>query len=132
LIVQGPNGYISPTWYEAGPFVPTWNFVVCHLHGRPERLSADETYGVLSRTVDHAEAPRPEPWRLEMAADYAQRIAPATAGFRLAPSRVVGKAKLSQDKPTEVAARVVAALEADPVHANAPLAGAMRRQLGLP
>jgi transcriptional regulator len=51
-------------------------------------------------------------------------------GFRLVPDRVVGKAKLSQDKPQEVAMRVVTALETDPVHGNRALAATMRHHLG--
>jgi transcriptional regulator len=130
VIVQGPHGYVSPTFYEAGPYVPTWNFVVAHLHGRPELLTAEETYDVLSATVDHFEAARPQPWRMASAAGYAQRIAPGTTGFRLVPSRVVGKAKLSQDKPAEIVGRVIRALETDPVHGDAALAAAMRQHLG--
>jgi transcriptional regulator len=25
-IFHGPHGYVSPTWYSAGPAVPTWNY----------------------------------------------------------------------------------------------------------
>jgi transcriptional regulator len=127
VIVQGPHGYISPSWYDAGPYVSTWNFVVLHLHGRPEILDADATYDVLDRTVDRFEAERPEPWRLDSVPEYAASLVPHVVGFRLVPDRVVGKAKLSQDKPAEVYDRVVAALEVDPVHGNAEVAGAMRR-----
>jgi transcriptional regulator len=51
VIVQGPHGYVSPTFYEAGPYVPTWNFVVAHLHGRPELLTAEETYAALATAM---------------------------------------------------------------------------------
>ncbi|GLI01798.1 FMN-binding negative transcriptional regulator [Phytohabitans aurantiacus] len=128
LVVQGPHGYISPSWYTGGPYVPTWNFVVAHLYGRPEVLDADETYRVLDRTVDHFERHRPSPWRLDSVSGYAHRIAGGTVGFRLRPDRVVGKVKLSQDKPAGDVASVVAALDRDPTHANPALAEAMRRQ----
>jgi transcriptional regulator len=59
-------------------------------------------------------------------AGYAQRIAGGVVGFRLVPGRVVGKAKLSQDKPVDDVRGVVAALEHDPVHVNPDLAAAMR------
>jgi transcriptional regulator len=58
---------------------------------------------------------------------YAHRIAGGTTAFRLVPDRVVGKAKLSQDKPAEDIAGVLAGLEADPTHGNPALAAAMRR-----
>jgi len=126
LVVYGPHGYVSPTWYGVGGYVPTWNYVVAHLTGRPQVLDADETFDVLRRTCDRFEDERPEPWRLATEESYARRIAPATAGFRLVATRIEAKAKLSQDKPAEVAARVVAALDDDPVHAQPALAEAMR------
>jgi transcriptional regulator len=119
VVVQGPHGYVSPTFYQGGPYVPTWNFVVAHLHGRPSLLDGDETYGLLERTVDHFE---PTSWRLGDVASYAHRISGGVTGFRLAPDRVVGKAKLSQDKPVEDVRGVVAALD----NVNPPLATAMR------
>jgi Transcriptional regulator len=33
VIFQGPHGYISSSWYDADPAVPTWNFVAVHLWG---------------------------------------------------------------------------------------------------
>src|SRR4051812_39174505 len=35
IVFHGPHGYISPTWYRAGPAVPTWNYAVVHAHGCP-------------------------------------------------------------------------------------------------
>ncbi|MBW8482187.1 FMN-binding negative transcriptional regulator [Actinomadura parmotrematis] len=126
LIVQGPDGYVPATFYEAGPYTPTWDFVVAHLYGRPEILGPDDTYRLLSLTVDHFEAGRPDPWRLSSVAGYAHRLLPGVLGFRMRPSRVAGKAKLSQDKPREVVDRVVRALRTDPVHRNPALADAVR------
>lgn len=120
LVVQGPHGYVSPRFYAGGPYVPTWNFVVVHLHGRPEPLDGDETYAVLDRTVDHFEQCQ---WRLDSVAAYAHRIAGGVTGFRLAPDRVVGKAKLSQEKPAEDVRGVIAALDG----VNPMLTTAMRR-----
>jgi transcriptional regulator len=120
VVVQGPHGYVSPTFYTGGPYVPTWNFVVVHLHGRPEPLGGEETYALLERTVAHFE---PSSWRLDRVADYAHRIVGGVAAFRLAPDRVVGKAKLSQDKPAADVHGVVAALDG----VNPQLAAAMRR-----
>jgi transcriptional regulator len=118
IVVQGPHGYISPTLYQAGPYVPTWNFVTVHLHGTPELLGPDETYQALSDTVDHFEAGGG--FKLADVAGYAHRLAPAVTAFRLVPDRVVGKAKLSQDKPAEIVERVIDGLD-DPA-----LAAAMR------
>jgi transcriptional regulator len=63
VIIQGPHGYISPGWYDAGPAVPTWNFVTAHLYGTPELLSDGENLRVLDQLVDHFEQRMPEPRR---------------------------------------------------------------------
>jgi transcriptional regulator len=127
VIVRGPHGYVSASWYAGGPYVSTWNFVVAHLHGKPTPLGPDETFDVLTRTQDHFESDRPEPYRLDGVREYARRLAPFVVGFRLVPSRVVATAKLSQDKPAEDVAAVLRGLE-DPtdVHASSALAAAMR------
>ncbi|MEV7421203.1 FMN-binding negative transcriptional regulator [Streptomyces sp. NPDC091212] len=126
VVFQGPHGYISPVWYEETPHVPTWNFVVAHVHGRPEILGPERTYEVLTDTVDHFEDRFPEPWRLERVDAYAHRIAAAVTGFTLTAARVTAKAKLSQDEREEVVHRVADALTTDQPHAHPELARAMR------
>jgi transcriptional regulator len=129
IVVEGPNNYISPSWYSDagdGPYVPTWNYTVAHLHGRPEVFDDADTYRVLELTVEHFEKDRPAPWRLDSVDEYAHSIAPYAVGFRLRPTRIASKGKLSQDKPAEVIERVIDALESDLVHANPPLARLMR------
>jgi transcriptional regulator len=125
IVVQGPHGYISPTWYQAGPFVPTWNFAVVHLHGVPDILDAETTYDILDATCARMERVRTPAWQLESVRGYADRIAPYTTGFRLVPDRIVAKAKMSQDKSSEVVERVISALRTDPFHADPVLADAM-------
>ncbi|MGW6906792.1 FMN-binding negative transcriptional regulator [Streptomyces sp. NPDC054940] len=126
VVLQGPHGYISPVWYEETPHVPTWNFTVLHVHGRPEVLDPADTYDVLSATVDHFEDRLPEPWRLDRVEAYAHRIAAAVTGFRLPATRVTAKAKLSQDEREEVVLRLARALESGRPYARPELARAMR------
>jgi len=132
VVVEGPHGYISAGWYVGGPYVSTWNFVVAHLHGRPRLLDAEQTYDVLDQTMQHFESARPEPFALEQVSAYAHRIAPYVSGFRLRPTRVVAKTKLSQDKPAADVAAVLRGLEdSTDVHSNYALAVAMRTN-GIP
>ncbi len=130
VIVYGPQGYVSPSWYDASPAVPTWNFAVAHLHGTPEILSDAENLEVLDRLVAHFEAPLPEPYlmrsTLENAA-YAERIVHGTVGFRLRVDRFEAKEKMSQDKPAEVVERVIDALRRPGPYENPKLAERMAR-----
>lgn len=126
IVAEGPQGYISPTWYGETPHVPTWNFVVVHVHGRPELLAPEPAYTVLSDTVDHFERQFAEPWKLDLVGTYARRIAKGVRAFRLPATRVTAKAKLSQDESTEVVERLAAALTDDQPWAAPELADAMR------
>jgi transcriptional regulator len=51
VIIQGPHGYISSSWYGDHIEVPTWKFIVAHLSGVPEILEAEENFEVLTRLV---------------------------------------------------------------------------------
>lgn len=132
LVFQGPHGYISPGWYESEVRVPTWNYLAVHLHGTPEILEGQEALSLLIRAVDHFESRNDSPWRLEgKSREFAERLAKATVCFRLLASRVVARAKLSQNKPIDDQRRVVAALEGDGPYTDPVLAGRMRHFLGL-
>lgn len=130
MIVQGPHGYISPGWYDAKPAVPTWNFVVAHLHGVPEILSEEENFRVLGELVDHFEQHMAEPRRMEGTlenADYAKRISAGTVGVRFTPKRIVAKSKLSQNRPDDTVDTIIGQLEGDGPYAQPALAAEMRR-----
>ncbi|SDS61482.1 FMN-binding negative transcriptional regulator [Microterricola viridarii] len=133
VIVQGPHGYISPGWYDAKPAVPTWNFIVAHLHGTPELLGDAENLSVLDRLVDHFEERMPEPRRMngtEANAAYAARIVSGTVGFRMRVDRYTGKNKMSQNRPAETVERIIHELEHGEHYASPELAREMRRSRG--
>lgn len=131
VIVQGPHGYISPGWYGEGPGVPTWNFVSVHLSGTPEILDPEENLRVLDRLVARFESTLPQPrhlWQSPNDEEYVRRLERGTVGFRLTPTKVVAKRKLSQNRPDEVVDTIITQLEASAgPYADARLADEMRR-----
>jgi transcriptional regulator len=127
VIVQGPHGYISPNWYAEGDFVPTWNHVTAHLYGVPEILSDDENFAILGRLVDHFEKRMPTPVTLDIDEEKARRIARGTVGLRIRITRFDARGKLSQNKPPEVRAAIIAALKGDGPYSDEALAAEMRR-----
>ena len=128
VIIQGPHGYISPSWYAPDDFVPTWNHVTAHLYGTPELLEAEENFAVLDRLTDHFEARMPEPKSLHIDEESARRIAKGTVGLRLRVTRFDARAKLSQNKTPEVVERIIEALDGDGPYSSALLAEEMRRK----
>lgn len=130
VVFQGPHGYVSPGWYGDVPAVPTWNYTAVHLAGVPEILSDEENLLVLDRLVARFESRMPDPklmWERPNDPAYVQRLAAGTVGFRLVPTRVVAKRKLSQNKPADTIETVIAALDADGPYTNPALAAEMRR-----
>lgn len=135
VIVSGPQGYVSPSWYDTTPAVPTWNFATAHLYGTPDLLTDAENLLVLERLVDHFERVLPEPYLMNRTlenAEYAARIVHGTVGFRLRVARFEAKEKMSQDKPAAVVQRVIDALRQPGPYANPALAERMARAHALP
>lgn len=131
VIFQGPHGYVSPGWYDSStPSVPTWNYIAVHLSGTPEILSDEENLRVLDRLVDRFEGRMPSPrgmWERPNDEGFVRRLAAGTVGFRLTPTRVVAKRKLSQNKDADTVERIIAELQVGGEYANPALAAEMRR-----
>lgn len=131
VIVAGPHGYISPSWYsEQGTPVPTWNFSVAHCYGVPEILDADENLRVLTRLVDHFEQRVDRPVPLDQ--QFGAQLARGTVGIRLPITRFVCKVKMSQDKDERSREQVLDALRGSGYYANPALAAEMEDALSAP
>jgi len=112
-IFQGPHGYISPTWYENHPAVPTWNYAVVHACGRVAPLEEAELRVLLEQLSSTYERGRPERWEMDRTPPgFIEKLLPVIIGFSLAVERIDGKFKLSQNRPGKDPERVIAALEA--------------------
>lgn len=128
MIVAGPHGYISPSWYTpATTNVPTWNFSTAHCYGTPEILSDDENRATLARLVAHFEQHVDAPHLLDDA--VAARIAPGTVGIRLPIDRFLCKVKMSQNKDEASQRQVLEQLRGDGPYASRALADDMERAL---
>ena len=129
LIVAGPHGYVSPSWYAPGATpAPTWNFSVAHCYGVPQVLEAEENLLVLTRLVAHFEQHVDDPVWLDQ--EIGRRIARGTVGIRLPISRFICKVKMSQDKDEVSQRQVLAELRGDGPYAQPALALDMERALG--
>jgi transcriptional regulator len=128
VIVAGPHGYISPSWYVEGATpAPTWNFSVAHCYGVPAILAADENLRVLTRLVDHFERHVEHPLPLDQ--EVGARIARGTVGLRIPITRFVCKIKMSQDKDPVSQQQVLAQLRRDGPYRSDALADDMARAL---
>jgi transcriptional regulator len=102
VIFTGPHAYISPRWYEEKERVPTWNYTAVHAYGVPS-IVADpaRVRAILDRTVQFQEDPPPGGWSSErLPAEFVTRMAQGVVAFELPITRLEGKWKLGQNRPT--------------------------------
>jgi transcriptional regulator len=127
IIFQGPQIYVSPSWYpskrEGGKVVPTWNYALVHVYG-PLRAVDDAAWlrVFVEKLTDRHEAARPDRWHVTDApADYVDKMVTAIVGIEISIARIVGKWKVSQNRPAADRVGVAAGLEAQ----GTDVAGAM-------
>ena len=115
LIVHGPHAYVSAGWYPDNAEqarVPTWNYSTAHLHGVLEGFDdEDALIDLLARTSERFESGVGGDWRFDPDNPAERSQVRGISGFRLRPSRIQIKDKLSQNHPRANRAAVIARLE---------------------
>ena len=115
VIFQGPHAYVSPTWYEAHPSVPTWNYTTVHVYGVPQIIQdADAIHEALSELVENHEHGRNPEWEMHLPEDYYAKMVQSLVVFEVPMTRVEGKFKLSQNRSEADQESVIAHLSQSP------------------
>lgn len=121
VVAHAGDHYVSPTdlpsHADQGKVVPTWDYVTVHAYG--ELVLHDDPAWILAgmrELTDRHEAqwaaPGGDLWSVDDApADYVERMVRAVVGLEVRITRLVGKAKMSQNKSPEDVAGEIAALE---------------------
>ena len=94
--------------------MPTYNYIVVHAYG-PMSIVEDRTWlrGLVERLTARHEAGRPEPWKVTDApADFVEQMLGAIVGIEIPLTRLVGKWKVSQNRPAADREGVVTGLGA--------------------
>jgi transcriptional regulator len=129
VIFQGPHAYISPSWYETHPSVPTWNYAVVHAYGMPQIVEDHAMlHRMLETLVDTHEAAFAQPWRMDLPHDYLDKMMRAVVGFEIAITRLEGKLKLSQNRSEHDQRRVAEMLRDSDDPLSADVATMMNKQ----
>lgn len=115
-IFQGAQAYISPNWYQtkqaSGQVVPTYNYMVVHAYG-PMRIIDDKEWlrGLVGRLTERYEASQAAPWKVGDAPDdYIDKMLEAIVGIEIPLRKLIGKWKVSQNRPQADRAGVVSGL----------------------
>jgi transcriptional regulator len=104
IVFQGPQIYISPSWYPSkhahGKVVPTWNYAVVHAHGIPRAIEdKDWLLAHVTKLADTHESTRAVPWAVSDAPpDFIQQMLKAIVGIQIPIAKLSGKWKTSQNR----------------------------------
>jgi transcriptional regulator len=116
VVFQGPHAYITPSWYqtkrETGMVVPTYNYAVVHARGPLTAIEDPEWLRTfVRRLTDRFEAQRKEPWNVSDApSEFVEKMLRSIVGFEMPVSKLMGKWKVSQNRPAVDRAGVIAGL----------------------
>ncbi|MFZ5592791.1 MAG: FMN-binding negative transcriptional regulator [Pseudomonadota bacterium] len=100
-VFQGPHAYVSPSWYSS-PGVPTWNYAVVHLRGKPRLIESEFELEALVERLTHVyEFHMPSPWKPNLTGERRTKLLNMIVGFEIEVSDIQGKFKLSQNRPLE-------------------------------
>jgi transcriptional regulator len=118
VMFLGPHAYISPTWY-ATLGVPTWNYTAVHVYGTARAVDDPAlTARHVERLAARHERGSASPW----VPSYDPRRLGGIVGVEIRIKEIQGKFKLSQNRPAEDRASVVARLAATGADNDAELA----------
>ena len=120
LVFRGPDGYISPSWYDHEN-VPTWDYAFVHMSGTPRSLDRNALKSHVLEMVDHFDP------ALEVSDTYVEKYLGDIRGFAISSPEVQSVFKLSQDKNAASIDGIVAGLCERGHDGDAPLADAVER-----
>ncbi len=122
-VFNGPNAYVTPAWYpskkETGKVVPTWNYAVVHIEGNIKLIEDPQWLrSHVAQMTNIHEPTYQSDWKLDDAPEeYVQMMLKAIVGVEIDIQNIVGKFKLSQNRPAEDYAAVVDELKQSPQEA---------------
>jgi transcriptional regulator len=117
-VFNGPDAYVTPSWYltkkETGKVVPTWNYAVVHAQGKISVIQDRAwLHGHVTQMTDTHEPTYQSLWKVSDAPDeYIQVMLNAIVGIEIEITSLVGKFKLSQNRPANDYEAVLSELRA--------------------
>jgi transcriptional regulator len=110
-IFHGAHSYVSPSNYTARESVPTWNYAAVHLYGNARVFTSPaDLLGMLHELMATFEPAYASQWAT-LDPTYRERMLRQIVGFEIEVTKIEGKFKLSQNRPREDQANVIASLE---------------------
>lgn len=126
VVFTGPHAYISPSWYNTKPAVPTWNYTAVHAYGIASLLNPQDTLKAIDQVVEKYE-PRLLDDRDIVTDSIKHKMLAGIVGFKIELTQIQGQLKLGQNRSQEDQAGVYNALSRSPDLDNLALAKYMQK-----
>ncbi len=110
ILFAGPHAYISPMMYsEPLRNVPTWNYQAVEILGKLKATAPENTLASMTAQVEKYETK----WAIgDLSEKYVAGNLRAILAFELSVDEVIGKNKMSQNKPQDERDRIADYLDA--------------------
>ena len=128
-IFHGPHAYISPSWYVQQQTVPTWNYAVVHVYGKPSLVSEADLKQIVLDTTSKFESGMPQPWSIPLSEKEIGAMLKAIVGFKIDIVRVEAKFKLGQNRSREDHEKMLRNLQSAPDEESRALGKFIQRYL---
>lgn len=114
ITVNGPDGYVSPRWYENRDTVPTWDYAALEMEGTVRTLADEELEALLHEVITTFEGRiEGEPW---LASESSEKVwsglFKGITGFSMTVDEWRPTFKLSQKKSLAERERIAAGVAA--------------------
>jgi transcriptional regulator len=114
IVVNGPDAYVSPRWYDNRDTVPTWDYIALEMEGRVRTMADEGLEAFLHAAIlKHEARLEGAPWRAEESSEKTwSGLLRGITGFELEVLAWRPTLKLSQKKTAEERGRIADGLEA--------------------
>ncbi|MCD9005976.1 alpha/beta hydrolase fold domain-containing protein [Luteimonas sp. XNQY3] len=103
VLLIGPHGYVSPSWFADRSRAPTWNYATVVFEVEIElRDTAEDADRLLRHLVDDVERGRPGPWKVEEMGPRYLALREHIVGFHAHIRATRATFKLGQDERDDV------------------------------
>ena len=129
VMFQGPNAYISSSWYEQEN-VPTWNYQAVHLYGTATILSEEELKQDLTGLMEKYEKHRENPvlWD-KLSPSLLEKELKGIVGFKIKVNEIQAAYKMSQNRNEKDYKNIIEHLHKEESPGSSQLAEVMEKRM---
>lgn len=111
VVFQGPQAYISASWYTQPVQASTWNYTLVQARGTLRHMNDNELLQNLKDLTTRFEGENSAASFSQLTSDYIEKMLPHIAGIEIKITSLSGVFKLSQNKDEVTRMQIIEKLE---------------------